>query len=213
MNEMSIAPLARQIRLRLNFCPRTCEHPQEQWPWAGLHQDFLILSTKSSPLYSFITLNDNILVPLSLHPPFSKWCYDHLLLTIDTDSSQTWRLAALHRRRTRRLLIPTKQSYRRSPKKLLAKPRCIVWNSTRENVAFISECAFIVHCAALRKQAPWSVCARKITKFKFYRFMLKCFFMCARRSILKVSLGNKKCNNFRSGHVAEPLRRCKNGEG
>ena len=34
-----------------------------------------------------------------------------------------------------------------------------------------------------------------------------------KKSIFKVSLENKKCNNFRSGRVAEPLRRCKNGEG
>ena len=62
-------------------------------------------------------------------------------------------------------------------KKLLAEPRCIVWHSTRENVAFISECAFILHCAALRKQAQWSVCAWR-RKFKLNRFMLKIFSLC-----------------------------------
>ena len=147
-------------------------------------------------------------------PPFFKMMLWPLAFNNWYRSSQTWRLTALQRRRTGRLLIPTKQSYRMSPKKLLAEPRCIVWNSTRENVAFISECALIVHCAALRKQAQWSVCAWK-RKFRFNRFMLKIFSLCIwkiwENLFLKFHWKTKSATSFRS--VAEPLRRCKNGEG
>ena len=131
MNEMSIAPLARQIRLGFNFCPRTCEHPQEQWPWAGLHQDFLILSTKSSPVYSFITSSDNILVPLSLYPFFFKmmlWplAFNNWYLTTYS-TAQTSNRETSHPYKAKLQDVSKKVTCR-----MLLEPRCIVWISDKE---------------------------------------------------------------------------------